>query len=107
MRTIVLSAIVAGALIVPAHAGPTCVLEVDGQRLLDGSCDASKMDGDRLVVGDHNGIGALVRPSLGDSDHAAGAYKAEGQLHDLGPLERDGVSCWRNARVRLCAWGAR
>src|SRR3954452_23332498 len=42
MRTsrIIPAAFVASALSGPAHAAPTCLLEVAGQRYIDGPCDA-------------------------------------------------------------------
>src|SRR4051794_26743378 len=50
MRAIIISMILlAGAISAPAHAAPTCLLEVEGQRYLDGSCE-SHSDESRLAI---------------------------------------------------------
>ena len=100
--------LVTGAMIAPALAAPTCLIEVNGKRLLYGSCDASRLEnGGVFLGGNHATVSALVRPRLGDSDNAVGAYKADGMIHDIDNLRRDGMSCWRGSGVRLCAWGAK
>src|SRR3954470_21757680 len=110
MRTAIFATImVAGALIAPALAAPTCLLEVDGHRYLDGSCKAVRDADGRLVLGGMGGTSAVVRPYLGDSNRALGSWQDGplGCVERLGSLEGDGVSCWRNARARVCAWGGR
>jgi|SRR3954469_15270021 len=108
MRTLLLATLLmAGAISAPAIAAPTCLIEVNGKRLLNGSCDASRLENGGVVMGDYKSVSALVRPRLGDSDNAIGAYKVDGMVRDLGHLRRDGTSCWRGDGVRLCAWGAR
>lgn len=90
-----------------AHAAPTCLLEVNGRRVLDGSCNATRFGNGKIVIGDPRGTGAFVRPDFADSDRATGAYKSDGgRTRGLGELSRDGMSCWRGRGVRLCAWGA-
>src|SRR4051794_19772264 len=99
MKTLFATMVVgAGAIDAPAHAAPTCLLEVDGQRYLDGACDAARHADGVLVMGNRRSVSPLVRPRLGDSDHGVGAWKSNGQLQHFGPLERDGPSCWRGAR---------
>src|SRR3954471_20068947 len=109
MRTSLLlsSLLLAGALSAPAIAAPTCLLEVDGHRYLDGSCKAVKDHDGRLVIGGMGGTSAVVRPHLGDSNRARVVWQDGplGRVERLGSLERDGTSCWRGARVRVCAWG--
>jgi hypothetical protein len=108
MRTMILSALLlAGALVAPAQAAPTCLIEVNGKRLFDGSCDAFRLDNGGVFMGDRKSVSALVRPRLGSSDDAIGAYKVNGMVHDLDYLKRDGPSCWRGSGARFCAWGAR
>ena len=108
MKTIILSTIiVAGALIAPTNASPTCIIEVAGKRLLSGSCAATKLENGGVALGDYKAVSALVRPRVGDSDYAFGAYKVDGMVHDIDQLRRDGMSCWRGSGVRICAWGAR
>jgi len=108
MRAVVLSSLIlAGALGAPAHAAPTCLIEVAGKRLLSGSCEATRLENGGVVLGDYKAVSALVRPRLGDSDNGIGAYKADGIVHELDHLRRDGVSCWRGSGVKICAWGAR
>src|SRR4051812_24155516 len=107
-RSALILIIMAGALAAPARAGSTCLVEIDGRRHVDGSCEAFRDPEGRLLLGDGR-VAALVRPHLGDSDNASGAWqgRSEGRARDLGLLERDGVFCWRNARARVCAWGQR
>src|SRR3954453_12032484 len=110
MRTAITLAtiIVAGALNAPAHASPTCVLEINGHRYLDGSCKAVRDPDGRLALGGEGGAAAVVRPRLSDSDRAHGVWQDGplGRVERLGQLDRDGTSCWRGTGVRVCAWGA-
>src|SRR4051794_13539069 len=105
MRAIVTAVLVAGALAAPALAAPTCLVEIDGKRLLDGPCEAFRGQEDRLALRGSGGA-AVVLPFLGDSDHAHGAWSGAhgGEGRSFGPLERDGVSCWRGSGSRVCAW---
>src|SRR5690349_12686677 len=104
MRAIILSTfLVAGAISAPALAAPTCLVEIDG------SCQAARDPDGRLVLGSQGGASAVVRPRLGDGDRAREPWQ-EGptaRIESLGPLDRDGTSCWRNSRARVCAWGTR
>jgi hypothetical protein len=86
--------IVAGALSAPALASPTCLLEVEGQRYLDGTCKATKDHDGRLVIGGMGGTSAVVRPHLGDSNRARGVWQDGplGRVERLGLLEHDGTS---------------
>src|SRR3954453_17264732 len=95
-------ALLAGAINAPAHAAPTCLIEVDGHRHLDGSCKAIKDADGRLVLGGTGGTSAVVRPHLGDSNRALGVWQNGplGRVERLGSLERDGEFCWRGAGVR-------
>src|SRR4051812_39590560 len=98
MKAIAISSILlAGAISAPAHAAPTCLIEIDGKRLFDGSCDALRLDNGGVFMGDRKSVSALIRPRLGNGDDAVGAYKADGLVHDLEYLRRDGVSCWRGS----------
>jgi hypothetical protein len=66
MRTsrIIPAAFVASALSGPAHAAPTCLLEVAGQRYIDGPCDAFRTSDGHLIisVGSGNSILLASRP---------------------------------------------
>ena len=108
MRALTLSLLIlVGALGAPAHAGSTCLIEIDGRRLLDGSCQVAKDHNGRLVLGGQGGAGAVVRPHLGDSNRARGVWQDGplGRVERFGSLERDGDFCWRGAGARICAWG--
>src|SRR4051794_27936054 len=106
MRVLILSTFLAmaGAFSAPAIAAPTCLLEIDGRRHIDGNCQAVTDRDGRLVLGDNGGAAAVIRPGLGDSDRAGGAWQggSTGRIESLGPLQRDGVSCWRGTGVRVC-----
>src|SRR3954471_20427807 len=96
-RTLMIAALIlAGALVAPAMASSTCLVEIDGRRHVDGSCEAIKDSEGHLLLGDGR-VAALIRPHLGDSDNASGAWRDHhgGRAEDLGPLRRDGVFCWR------------
>jgi hypothetical protein len=87
-------------------ASPTCLLEVDGQRYIDGACDGARDKLGGMLIG-NSASTAIVRTRPGDSDRGSGIWRgdASGHVKNLGPLSRDGTSCWRNARTRICVWG--
>ena len=105
-------AIVAGAIAAPATAAPTCLLEVDSKRYLDGLCTVTEDGaGSWLIVRDRlSGQAATVKvnPILsGRGDAAWTGPFGDGRLSEaLGPVRREG-SCWVNTRARICAWGYR
>jgi hypothetical protein len=101
-------AIVAGALTAPAIAAPTCLLEVDGRRYIDGSCHVTEVPRGFLIAGPSRHI-AVLRPDPINSSRATAAW--DGNFHNgpaqavpLGDVRRDGISCWRNVHTRICVW---
>jgi hypothetical protein len=62
MRTsrIIPAAFVASALSAPAHAAPTCLLEVAGQRYIDGPCDAFRTSDGHLIISVGSGNSRLL-----------------------------------------------
>ena len=110
-RPALLSVVVlAGALAAPATAAPTCLLEVDSKRYLDGLCTVTEAgSGSWLIVRDRlSGQAATVKvnPILGGRGDAVWTGPSgDGRLSEaLGSVRREG-SCWVNARARICAWG--
>ena len=108
MRTCLLA--LAGMAVVlasPALAETTCLIEVDGQRSLDGPCAVRSAR--QVVFFDQRGGGLSVAVVL-DQAHAdrgeADRTNAAGWREQLGPVHRDGP-CWIGDRVRFCAWGQR
>ena len=103
-------ALVAGVIGAPATAAPTCLIEVDSQRYLDGLCTVTEDGaGSWLIVRDRlSGQAATVKvnPILsGRGDAAWTGPSGDGRLSEaLGPVRREG-SCWVNTRARICAWG--
>lgn len=92
----------------PALASGTCLVQVDGQRYLDGPCDVrtgrraiffDRHGGDRLTI-------AIVRqeatPDRGEAERSDPA----GWRDRLGPVHREG-SCWVGDRVKICTSGQR
>src|SRR4051795_8235369 len=62
-RVIMIAALAAGVARTPAHAEPTCLLEVDSKRYLDGPCTVTEAGaGSWLIVRDRLlGQGATVK----------------------------------------------
>jgi hypothetical protein len=113
MRTsrIIPAAFVASALSGPAHAAPTCLLEVAGQRYIDGPCDAFRTSDGHLIisVGGGSSISYWAMVRLQGSDDGVAIWSGTLPEHTeehLGPMQREG-SCWIGAHARICAWGAR
>jgi hypothetical protein len=109
MKQLLIAALTAGALSAPAAAAPTCLLQVDGQRYIDGSCHVNEVAHGFLIAGPSRHI-AVVWPDKIDSSRGRAAW--DGKNHNkpaqavpLGEVRRDGISCWRNTRARLCVWG--
>lgn len=108
-------ALLAGAITTPAHAS-TCLLQVDGKRWIDGACSTHRLGTgfkfaeDKVASRAH--IGVLWVDSINSSAGSA-AWGGPGRTGDnargnevpLGVVKRDGISCWKNAHVRLCLWG--
>jgi hypothetical protein len=103
-------ALAAGAIGAPATAAPTCLLEVDSKRYLDGLCTVTEDgSGSWLIVRDRlSGQAATVKvnPILsGRGDAVWAGPSGDGRLSEaLGSVRREG-SCWVNTRARICAWG--
>jgi hypothetical protein len=101
-------AIVAGAISAPATAAPTCLLQVDGKRYIDGSCHVTEVPRGFLIAGPSRHL-AVVWPDRIDSRRGRAAW--DGNFHNgpaqavpLGDVRRDGISCWRNVHTRICVW---
>jgi hypothetical protein len=80
-----------------------CLLEVDGNRYIDGICTMQRMDGGSFII-EGRGYFAYV---LVDSTGANGHWNAEqgaGHAHSsLGRLNRR-AACWINSFAKVCAW---
>ncbi len=93
-----------------AHAAPTCLIEVDSKRYLDGPCTVTEDGaGSWLIVRDRLvGQAATVKidPIISNRGDAAwNGPSGDGRLSEaLGRVRREG-SCWTNAKARICAWG--
>jgi hypothetical protein len=91
----------------PALAEGTCLIEVDGQRSLDGPCAVRTAR--QVIFFDRRGGGLSVAVML-DQAHAdrgeADRTNAAGWHEQLGPVHRDGP-CWIGERVKFCASGQR
>ena len=91
----------------PARAETTCLIEIDGQRSLDGPCAVRSAR--QVIFFDQRGGGLSVAVML-DQAHAdrgeADRTDEAGWRERLGPVQRDG-SCWIGERVRFCALGQR
>src|SRR3954454_20999644 len=102
--------LVAGTIGAPATAAPTCLLEVDSKRYLEGLCTVTEDGaGSWLIVRDRlSGPAATVQgnPILnGRGDAVWTGPSGDGRLSEaLGSVRREG-SCWVNTRARICAWG--
>src|SRR3954462_8969142 len=106
MKAPILSAlIVAGALIAPATAAPTCLFMVDGQRWIDGACEGRTGPQGFTIRKPGGGETAAVHIDVIDSSHGSAVWNGRGGTgrpdQQLGSAERDGMSCWRGSRVRL------
>ena len=108
MLWMVPAAVIGIALSLPAHAAPTCLLEVDGRRYIDGDCHVTEVPRGFLVAGPSRHI-AVLRPDPINSSRATAAW--DGNFHNgpaqavpLGDVRRDGISCWRNVHTRICVW---
>src|SRR4051812_435544 len=102
-------ALVAGALNAPAHAGPSCFLEIGGQRYISGACEMKVGPREITIRQPGGGAAATVRVDAIDSSRGFAVWNSRGGTGRpdewLGPVERDGEFCWRGSRVRLCAGG--
>ena len=91
----------------PALAETTCLIEIDGQRSLDGPCAVRSAR--QVIFFDQRGGGLSVAVML-DQAHAdrgeADRTNAAGWHEQLGPVHRDG-SCWIGERAKFCALGQR
>jgi hypothetical protein len=111
-RVIMIAALAAGVARTPAHAEPTCLLEVDSKRYLDGPCTVTEAGaGSWLIVRDRLlGQGATVKvdPIIrGWGDAVWTGPSGDGRSSEaLGRVRRE-ESCWINAKARICAWGTR
>lgn len=83
-----------------------CVLEVDGRRLMTGTCliDLERDGSFSIYDNTQDGYFAMVfregAEAIGHWNGAPGSTHA----HDtLGILRRNGA-CWENQRARVCAW---
>jgi hypothetical protein len=89
-----------------AISSPTCLVEVDGQRYVDGSCRSRSAPNGDFSVGKRDGLSNSYRATVETRDSNSGfGYwnKGTGQVESLGHMTREG-SCWRNARARICGW---
>lgn len=90
----------------PAWAG-SCLVEVQGQRYLDGSCDIRRSDRGFIVAKPGGGQAAAVHIDPFDSNRGHAGWN--GRMGDrpdgqgLGPMRREG-SCWVNDKAKVCAW---
>jgi hypothetical protein len=109
LRRRLIFALVAGALIAPALAAPTCLLEIDRQRYSSGLCEMKVGPGEIMIRQPGGGEAVTVRVDAIDSSRGFAVWNGRGGTGRpdewLGPVERDGEFCWRGSRVRLCAWG--
>src|SRR3954451_13540997 len=108
-RVIMIAALAAGVARTPAHAEPTCLIEVDRKRYLDGPCTVTEAGaGSWLIVRDRlMGQAATIKvdPIISNRGDAAWTGPSgDCRLSEaLGRLRREG-SCWTNAKARICAW---
>lgn len=84
-----------------------CLLQVNGKKYIDGSCDIVLEQDGSFDVQDRFGNPTYFAKVLRDGAAAQGYWNEEpGATHahtDLGNLTRDGA-CWANDNVRICAW---
>jgi hypothetical protein len=94
----------------PVFARPSdCLFEVDGQQIINGTCQfvVGRGGSFRIFTLRGAGIEYVAEVNRVGSAQALGAWN--GQRGDLIPRITLGVlmpsgACWTNARVRLCAW---
>lgn len=101
-------ALVAASLIAatPVLAGSgTCLVEVDGRRFVDGSCRVATGPDGRVSMHDsRRGYWVVIDREHGREARAAWNGRFADRPEPLGVMWREGPSCWRNHRGRICAW---
>ncbi|MBV5308906.1 hypothetical protein [Chromatium okenii] len=85
-----------------------CLLEVEGKKYINGSCDISMHDDGSFQVSKNNPpLTYFAQVSVTGKNVAEGNWNGEEgatHAHDpLGNLVRKGA-CWQNKRVKVCAW---
>jgi len=110
MRILLVSTLIlAGALRAPANAGSSCLLDIGGERIMTGACEVKVGPREIMIRQPGGGEAATVRVDAINSSRGFAVWNGrggEGRPDEwLGPVERDGMFCWRGSRVRLCAWG--
>ena len=66
---ILAAALMTGVLATPAHAAPTCLLEVDGQRYIDGACTVHWEGNGGFLMRQPNGSQAALARADFIGDH--------------------------------------
>lgn len=93
-----------------ADARPAdCLLEVQGRRVIDGTCDFSRQSDGSFQISAKRGprIEWFAQVQVEGRNVAQGYWNGEaGARHahyNLGQLQASGA-CWSNATARICAW---
>jgi len=86
-----------------------CLLEIEGKRYLNGSCDITIEDDGSFSIGtsENEPLTYFAMVSVTGENVGEGFWNEEkGASHahgSLGNLVRKGA-CWQNKRVKVCAW---
>lgn len=93
----------------PAVAAPTCLVEVDGKRYVDGPCRAWTDRDGRMAIGSVRGGDATRTSSYMGPEfdrQAGGVWRnpTANRYEGLGPMRRSGPSCWEGRGSRVCMW---
>lgn len=111
LRVIFISFLFNGSFWATAQASQSfrgkCLLEVEGKKYLNGSCDITMEDDGSFSIGLYEPITYFAMVSVTGKNVGEGfwnAKKGATHAHDsLGNLFRKGA-CWQNENVKACAW---
>lgn len=95
------SVIVGGAV----AAAPTCLVEIDGRRAIDGPCRLQTAPSGRTLIEGRSGQKVSIGREFGRESRAAWNGRYGDRVESLDTMRRTGPSCWENHRGRICAWG--